>query len=175
MVRKESEPTTEAAQPIEPKPNPVSAQVDTVEEPSSNGQVPVKNETKDVSTSTAKSPNENSTTESQTEEINEEIVKPKVANLENAINSSAVNGHHQQNGANNLHSDQVVHAHNDYENGAVPNGTLTKDGKKKKKDKEKKTPKKSPRKVLAIITSKDDDERHQAALTHVRPKCCTIS
>ena len=154
-----------------------------VESPCSNGQVPVKNESKsDADASPIAADNKNKATQSANkEEVIEEISELKVNNLESVAN--AANGHQSpQNGAshnNNLSVDHKAHEHNEEENGAVPNGTLTKEAKKnKKKDKEKKTPKKSPRKVLAIIPGHDDEDnekRHQAALTHTRPKCCTVS
>ena len=114
---------------------------------------------------------ESNSTEFEKPEITEEIVELKAGDLETQAANAPANGH-QANG--NVTDNQNGHAIE--ENGSVPNGTLTKDSKKKKKGK---SPKKSPRKVLmAIIPGKDDDERdkdHQVALAHVKPKCCTIS
>lgn len=83
---------------------------------------------------------------------------------------------HQTNGTSTNVNSGKQNGYSTVETVVVFNGTLPKNDKKKKK--EKKTPKKSPRKILAIIPGTDDEQKekhHQAALTHVRPKCCTIS
>ncbi len=128
------------------------------------------------------------------EKSEKQLVELKVDDLQTPANGHQVNGNNNNNNGNNSPAKESVGQSPSLKPTttntillSVANGVPEKNKEKesdkkskKKKEKEvsKKTPKKSPRKVLAIIPGSDDEERekgHQAALAHVRPKCCTIS
>ncbi|KAH9405553.1 hypothetical protein TYRP_001407 [Tyrophagus putrescentiae] len=128
------------------------------------------------------------------EKSEKQLVELKVDDLQTPANGHQVNGNNNNSNGNNSPAKESVGQSPSLKPTttntillSVANGVPEKNKEKesdkkskKKKEKEasKKTPKKSPRKVLAIIPGSDDEERekgHQAALAHVRPKCCTIS